>query len=222
MATQITKRLIDSLKPRTNEYFVWDGSLAGYGVRVQTTGAMSYVVKYRAGSGRAAPTRRLTLAKVGTLTPDEARTLAKKTLGSVAHGADPAAQRAADKRASTLAEVAEQFLTEHVEAKRSASSAGSYRDLLERLALPELGKRKAGKITSAEIHRLHSKNAHTPYQANRLLRVLSSLFTFAGKAHAVPIGFNPCRGIEYFREEGRERYLDHAGVGADRGSHPGS
>jgi integrase len=204
---QITKRLIDSLKPRASEYFVWDGTLAGYGVRVQTTGAMSYVVKYRAGSGRTAPTRRLTLAKVGTITPDEARTLAKKTLGSIAHGADPAAQRAADKRASTLAEVAEQFLTEHVEAKRSASSAGSYRDLLERLALPELGKRKAGKITSAEIQRLHSKNAHTPYQANRLLRVLSSLFTFGGKAHAVPIGFNPCRGIEHFPEEGRERYL---------------
>lgn len=204
---QITKRLIDSLKPRSGEYFVWDGSLAGYGVRVQTTGAMAYVIKYRAGSGRAAPTRRLTLAKVGTITPDEARTLAKKTLGSVAHGADPAAQRAADKRAATLAEIAEQFLTEHVEAKRSPSSAGSYRDLLERLALPELGKRKAGKITSAEIQRLHSKNAHTPYQANRLLRVLSSLFTFAGKAHAVPIGFNPCRGIEHFPEEGRERYL---------------
>jgi integrase len=206
-STQITKRLIDGLKPRGGEYFVWDGSLAGYGVRVQTTGAMSYVVKYRAGSGRAAPTRRLTLAKVGTVTPEEARTLAKKTLGSVAHGADPAAQKAADKRASTLAEVAEQFLTEHVEAKRSISSAGSYRDLLERLVFPEIGKRKADKITSAEIQRLHSKNAHTPYQANRMLRVLSSLFTFAGKAHVVPVGFNPCRGIEYFPEEGRERYL---------------
>jgi integrase len=208
MATsQITKRLIDSLKPRRDEYFVWDGSLSGFGVRVQSTGAMSYVVKYRAGSGRSAPTRRLTLAKAGTITPDEARTLAKKTLGSVAHGADPAAQRAADKRASTFAEVAEQFLTEHVAAKRSASSARSYRDLLERLASPEIGKHKADKITSAEIQRLHSKNAHTPYQANRLLRVLSSLFTFAGKTHIVPVGFNPCRGIEYFPEEGRERYL---------------
>jgi integrase len=208
MATsQITKRLIDSLKPRPREYFVWDGSLSGFGVRVQSTGAMSYVVKYRAGSGRSAPTRRLTLAKVGTITPDEARTLAKKTLGSVAHGADPAAQRAADKRASTLAEVAEHFLTEHVEAKRAASSAVSYRDLLERLALPELGKRKADKITTAEIQRLHSQHSHSPYQANRLLRVLSSLFSFAAKAHVVPVGFNPCRGIEPFPEEGRERYL---------------
>jgi hypothetical protein len=95
--------------------------------------------------GRNRPRRaeRVTLSKVGKITPNEARTLAKRTLGSVAHGADPAAQRAAEKRASTLAEVAEQFLTEHVEAKRAASSASSYRDLLERLALPELGKRKA-------------------------------------------------------------------------------
>jgi hypothetical protein len=81
--SQITKRLIDSLKPRQGEYFVWDGSLSGFGVRVQSTGAMSYVVKYRAGSGRSAPTRRLTLAKAGTITPDEARTLARKTLGSL-------------------------------------------------------------------------------------------------------------------------------------------
>lgn len=204
---QITKRLVDGLKARPAEYFVWDGSLPGFGVRVQVTGSVSYFVKYRAGSGRGAPTRRLTLAKAGTITPDEARTLAKKTLGSVAHGADPAAQRAAEKRASTLAEVAEQFLTEHVEAKRAASSASSYRDVLERLALPELGKRKAEKVTTAEVQRLHSKLSHSPYQANRLLRILSSLFTFAGRAHVVPTGFNPCRGIEYFPEAGRERYL---------------
>ena len=169
MATsQITKRLLDNLKPRQGEYFVWDGSLSGFGVRVQSTGAMSYVVKYRAGSGRSAPTRRITLAKAGTITPDEARTLAKKTLGSVAHGADPAAQRAADKRASTFAEVAEHFLTEHVEAKRSASSAKSYRDLLERMASPELGKRKAGKITTAEIQRLHSKHCRSLWRCPAL------------------------------------------------------
>jgi hypothetical protein len=93
---QITKRLIDGLEPRENEYFVWDAALVGFGVRVQTTGAKSYVVKYRAGTGRGAPTRRVTLSKVGKITPDEARALAKKTLGSVAHGADPAAQRAAE------------------------------------------------------------------------------------------------------------------------------
>jgi integrase len=208
MATsQITKRLIDGLQPQEREYFVWDAALAGFGIRVQSSGSRSYVVKYRAGSGRTAPTRRITLARVGTLTPDEARSLARKTLASVAHGADPAAQRAAEKRAATLSDVAERFLADHVEAKRSPSSASSYRRLLETLALPDLGARKAEKITTAEIQRLHSKLKATPYQANRLLRVMSSLFSFASKDHAVPAGFNPCRGIELFREEGRERYL---------------
>jgi Arm DNA-binding domain len=103
---RITKRLMDSLKPTAVEYFVWDDTLVGFGVRVQPSGAISYVVKYRAGSGRGAPTRRLTVGRVGTVTPDEARAVARKTLGAVAHGNDPAAARAAERRATTLKELA--------------------------------------------------------------------------------------------------------------------
>ena len=117
-ARRITKRLMDSLKPSGDDRFVWDDTLIGFGVRVQPTGAKSYVVKYRAGSGRGAPTRRVTLGRIGTLTPDEARALARKMLGAVAHGSDPAALRAAERRASTFRELAEIFLVEHVEAKR--------------------------------------------------------------------------------------------------------
>ena len=206
----ITKQLINRLDrqgPPRRETFYWDPTLPGFGLRMQKTGAKSYVCKYRVGSGRAAPTRRLTLGSVCKLTPDEARGIAKRTLGSVAHGADPAADRAAEKRASTLQEVGRQFLAEHVEAKRSPASLASYQDILERLVYPELGKRKAGKVTTAEIQRLHAKHDKTPYQANRILAVLSSLFSFAAKAHLVPRGFNPCQGVERFPEEGRERYL---------------
>jgi hypothetical protein len=71
---------------------------------------MSYVVKYRAGFGRGAPTRRVTLGRVGTLTPDEARALARKTLGAVASGADPAAAKALDREAATVRELGERFL----------------------------------------------------------------------------------------------------------------
>src|SRR5215467_4503171 len=99
---RITKRLVDNLKPNGEDHFVWDDTLIGFGVRVQASGAKSYVVKYRAGSGRGAPTRRLTLGRVGTLTPDDARTLAKKNLGAVAHGNDPAALKAAERRAASL------------------------------------------------------------------------------------------------------------------------
>ena len=204
---RITKRLVDRLRPTDAEHFVWDDTLIGFGVRVQCTGVKSYVVKYRAGSGRGAPTRRVTLGKVGTLTPDEARTLARKTLGAVAHGRDPAALKAAERRASTLRELAEIFLAEHVEAKRKPTTATHYRSLLEKVVLPELGSRKAEQVTPSDLAKLHSKMRNRPYQANRMLEVVGSLYSFAGKRKILPLGFNPARGIEQYPEKGRERFL---------------
>ena len=204
---RITKRLVDSLKPNGDDYFVWDDTLIGFGVRVQPTGAKSYVVKYRAGSGRGAPARRVTLGRVGTLTPDEARALARKTLGLVAHGSDPAAVKAAERRASTLRELADVFLADHVEAKRKPTTAAHYRSLLERLVLPALGSRKAEQVTTADVAKLHTKMRDRPYQANRMLAVVGSLYAFAGKRKLSPVGFNPARGIEQYPENGRERFL---------------
>ena len=134
-------------------------------------------------------------------------------MGAVAHGSDPAADRAAERRADTLRELAELFLAEHVEAKRKSSTAVLYRDILERLVLPELGNRKAEKVTVSDIAKLHGKLKASPYQANRMLAVVSSLYSFAGKRHFVPQGTNPARGIEKYRENGRERFLSAEELG---------
>jgi integrase len=203
----ITKRRVDALKAADREYFVWDRDLKGFGLRVQPTGEKSYAVKYRAGSGRNAPTRRVTLGPVGKLTPDEARRLGKATLGSVAHGLDPAALKAAERRAATLKELADLFLSEHVEAKRKPATASHYRDILQRIVLPELGTRQGEKVTTADLARLHVRMKQRPYQANRMLAVVGSLYAFAGKRKLVPAGFNPARGIDKYPEKGRERFL---------------
>src|SRR5262249_13463625 len=150
------------------DYFVWDRDLKGFGLRVQRSGEKSYVVKYRAGSGRRAPTRRLTLAAVGTLTPDEARKLAKARLRAGAPGLDPAKDRAAERAALTLKEMADLFLAEHVEAKRKPATAEHYRDILERIVLPELGTRQGEKIAPADLARVHLRMRKRPYQANRM------------------------------------------------------
>ena len=97
----IKKRTVDAIKAANAEYFLWDGKLAGFGLRVQPSGAKAYVVKYRAGSGRGAPTRRVTLGPVGKITPDEARKLAKTMLGAVAQGDDPALAKASARKAAT-------------------------------------------------------------------------------------------------------------------------
>jgi hypothetical protein len=132
----VTKRLVDSLKKKGVEYFAWDDQLRGFGVRVRPSGAKSYVVKYQAGSGRGAPTRRMTLGPAGNLTPDEARTLAKRLLGSVAHGKDPAKEKAEERRAATLRELVTAFLAEHAETKRKANTAKHYRSILNNWVLP--------------------------------------------------------------------------------------
>ena len=86
---RITKRTLDALQSSCNEFTVWDNAVTGFGVRVRPTGAKSYVVVYRAGVGRGAPVRRYTIAAVGKITSECARTRAKIILGAVAHGHDP-------------------------------------------------------------------------------------------------------------------------------------
>jgi hypothetical protein len=60
---RITKRAMDALKSNGSEFTVWDDAVTGFGVRVRPTGAKSYVVVYRAGSGRGAPVRRYTILR---------------------------------------------------------------------------------------------------------------------------------------------------------------
>jgi integrase len=208
-----SKRCVNALRPVDREYFIWDRDLKGFGLRLQPTGEKSYVVKYRAGSGRKASTRRVTLGRVGTITPDEARKLAKVKLGSVAHGLDPAAVKAAERGALTLKELADLFLSEHVEAKRKAATASHYRDILQRIALPELGTRQGEKVTTADLARLHVRMKKRPYQANRMLAVVGSLYAFASKRKLVSAGFNPARGIDKYPEKGRERFLSERELG---------
>jgi hypothetical protein len=43
---RITKRVVDSLRPRAHEFTIWDAKMAGFGVRVRPTGATSYIVVY--------------------------------------------------------------------------------------------------------------------------------------------------------------------------------
>jgi integrase len=84
------------------EEVIWDADVTGFGLRLRGA-SKSFVVVYRPpGMGRDANPKRL---KIGT--PDtipnvkEARRLAKETLGKVAGGADPVAERAAKREVST-------------------------------------------------------------------------------------------------------------------------
>ncbi len=204
---RITKRIVDKLKSQPSEYTVWDARMPGFGLRVRPTGAMSYVVLYRAGSGRGAPVRRYTIATVGKVTPQKARERAKAILGAVAQGRDPAGEKAGERGVPTVAELADRFMAQHVEPKRKPGTVIFYRDILNRIVKPSLGTSKADKVSRAAVAKLHGKLKATPFQANRALAVIGSMYAFGGRIGAVPDGVNPARKIEKFQENRRERFL---------------
>ena len=136
--------------------------------------------------------------------------LAKAVLGQVAHGHDPAGQRATERGTPTISELAERFLTEHVETKRKPGTAAFYRHVLTKIVTPALGTSKADKVTQTQIAKLHAKLRRTPFQANRMLAVVGSMYSFAGRTGAVPDGTNPVRNIDKFKEHRRERFLTGA------------
>jgi integrase len=207
VGSRLTKRTVDALKATGTEYVAWDADISGFGVRVRPSGAKTYVLQYRAGAGRKAPTRKLTLGAVGKLTAEDARALARKAAGSIAHGEDPAGQRAEDRKGLTITELAQAFLADHVEPKRRAGTARHYRDILERIVVPALGTTKADRVKRSDLAKVHLKWKRTPYQANRIVSVVGSMYGFAGKRGLVSEGLNPARGIEKFAEDGRERFL---------------
>lgn len=210
MRGKITKRAVEALMPGADgaESVLWDSELRGFGVRVQRGGVRSYVLQYRAGDQRGASLRKLTIGRHGSpWSPETARREARRLLGAIADGTDPAAERVARRESPTMADLARRFLIEHVDAKRKASTAAEYRRLIDRVILPALGARRAADVMRAEVAKLHHGLRDSPYQANRALAVLSKMFNLAERWGLRPDGSNPCRHVEKFGERKRERML---------------
>ena len=208
---RLTKRAVDALKPRDKRYVLWDSHLKGFGLRVFPTGVKTWIFDYRPGEGgRRQVKKRITIGKAGDLTPDQARRKAEELRAEVKLGGDPQAEKAQKRLALTFGELAELFLADHMDAKRKEATAKGYRELFDRFLTPRLGTIKAADVTRTEVARVHLSLKDTPYQANRMLAAVSSMYSFADKHGHVPEDMNPARRIERFREEGRERYLSSA------------
>jgi len=99
------KRLTDAvvkaaeLPPGKSEAVLWDSEVTGFGVRLRPQ-SKSYILSYRpVGAGRSSNMKRLKLGTPATIaSASEARKLALVALGRILSGADPAAERAEQKR----------------------------------------------------------------------------------------------------------------------------
>lgn len=104
---KLTKSVIDAANPRVGAYFVWCSELPGFGVRVFPTGKKAFYTDYYNSDGRR---KRMSIGPYGKLTVDEARRLARITLGSVLAGEDPALERKTRRTSLTVAELCDSYL----------------------------------------------------------------------------------------------------------------
>jgi hypothetical protein len=86
MKAVIGQKLIASLKPKERPYEVRDSRLKGFLVRVQPSGAMTYVCQYGRG-------RRMVIGSTEVFKAEKARGEATKIRGDAAKGLDPMAER---------------------------------------------------------------------------------------------------------------------------------
>ena len=211
----ISKRSVDALrcKKGKDRTFLWDDRLEGFGVVAfpsrekvsgkEIPGKKVFVVQFRQ-NGRS---RRMAIAKHGTLTPDEARGKAKKLLGAVQDGADPIKARRDARAVRTFKELSDEFQSIYVPTKCKPRTGEEYARLLKLHILPAIGSRRLTDLRRVDLIRLHANMAAHPQAANRCLSLISAIWNWAARRDEVALADNPVQGIERNPEQGKERFL---------------
>src|SRR6266404_9455344 len=230
----LTKRVVDAAGSKDKRYYVWDSALSGFGVRIETSGAKTFIVRYRAeGGGRSAAQRFVTVGRYGTLTPEQARKQSKTILGGVAKGEDPADELRAKRREMKMSGLIDRYEAEGCVIQRGKRQGEPMKPLTKRFTLgrlrhhvvPLLGHKRVSEINSGDIERFvrdvtAGKTARDEKVAPRkrliirggegaarkVVRDLSAVFSFGGRHGFVTK--NPVEKASVRKtDNSRERFL---------------
>ena len=224
---RIGQRHIKALRPGQ---VVWDSAVIGFGARRQRSEAVSYFVFYRTAEGRQ---RWQTIGRHGApWVPDTARDEARRLLGDVARGEDPAGAKQAIRKAITVGELCDRYMADaraglvltRFGSGKKASTLAIDEGRIARHIKPVLGSLAVAAVTAADIRNLRDAVAAGKTAclvktgrrglarvrggkgaATRVLRLLGGIFTYA-VAHGMRAD-NPVRGVPQFRDGQRERRL---------------
>ena len=191
-----TQKWLETLLPEVKPYLVRDDEIKGLVVKVYPTGTKTFFLNVRVGLT-------VDMFKIGQwpdLNVAQAREKAGKMWGDLAQGKNP---KAAKKEGIAFGEFFQVYMDRHGATHKSASKN---RSLFARLAKQWENYRLAD-ITREKVEALHRNiGKETPVQANRLLQLLSSMFSQAILWGYLKTG-NPCKGIRKFKEVSRDRFL---------------
>lgn len=204
MKAKLTIRTVESVQPAEKDVILWDTELAGFGCKITPQGRRAYFLYYRTRDHRQ---RRPTIGVHGAMKPEKAREIALQWAAEVAAGGDPAATRAAGREAPTVKVVCQRYLEQHAATRKRDSSQAEDARLIKKQINPVLGNLKISAVKRSDVARLHSSLSATPYLANRVLALLSKVFSLAEQWEIRAPNTNPAREIERFPERKRERFL---------------
>jgi integrase len=137
------------------ESFYWDDEVSGLGMRVKAPsgktagGARSWIVQYRNSHHKS---RRMTIGRFPTMTTHLARNRAKQLLAGASMGQDPAEEKAAARKAITVAELCAEYLKAG-ERRIKASTLEADRGRIETHVKPLLGSRTVASLKHSDIEK---------------------------------------------------------------------
>ena len=156
MRVRLTKDVVDRAAPG----YLWDTELRGFGLRVGDQ-AKSYFVSY--GTGRRHSSRRVTIGQHGRpWTVETARKEARRRMGVVADGADPAVERATERRTPSMAAFALRYVREVAVGDKKPSSTRADIGNLTRLLFADPASDEAQAFRSRLLTELEHRREDGP------------------------------------------------------------
>lgn len=192
---RINKATVDAFHSGNGEAILWDEKIAGFGLKVTATGSKTYLFQYRIG-GRGGKTRRYTIGRHGTWTPDKARKEAERVSMLAAQGIDPQQQKQDRMRRAislAFAPYSKRFVDDCLKVRWKAS----YKDgeaLLARYAVPVLGNKPLPDIDRVDIRAVLQPVRKKVATCRNLFAVLRRLFRWAVSEGDLTI--SPIMGME--------------------------
>src|SRR5437763_8291104 len=201
-STLLTDRRIIAIQPSTRRIEYLDRKVSGLALRVTPNGANTWTLRY----GHRGRLRRLTLGDVVALSLVKARERARDALYEISKGSDPAADKRDGRKAETIAELADLYLTKWAKPRKRSWKADD--NLLRRRILPKWRSRAIVDITRHDVRLLVEEIAErgAPVVANRVAALCSKLFAFALDRDLIA-GSPAVRIPRPVRERARDRVL---------------
>jgi integrase len=203
MGKRIVEQTIKRMKaPEENSRIEFDSEIPGFGVRITAAGVISFILDYRTVHGRRH--RRYTIGGHPELTVTAARIEASELRAKIRKGGDPMEDRNKMRSDPTMNDLVTDYKESESFQRLRPHTRRDYERMLKKI-ISKLGSLRLNAIGKRDIERLHASFKATPYQANRILALLSKMFNYALEAKR--IAENPARGVKKFSEEKREKWL---------------